>query len=164
MQIDLQIGNAVKEVGSAFYGSGINAIFYTKGFESSAGKNGLADDRVRPSDGIALGIEARGKTIVPHRPVPSASQIVFASPHDLDGSFGDLSDFDGFNDEIGRGIGATAETSAQKRGVELHFFGRQARSFGSVSAVNSFKLRACPDLTIVGAEVDDAIERLHHAV
>src|ERR1043166_9799329 len=112
MQIDLQIGNAVKEIGSAFHGSGIDTVFYTKGFESSASKNGLTNDSVRPGDGIALRIETCGKTIMPHRPVPPAREIIFASPHDLDGSFGDLSDFDGFNDEIGQGIGATAEPSA----------------------------------------------------
>ena len=119
---------------------------------------------MRPRDGIASGIEAGGETIVPHGTIPAAGEIVFARPDDFHGSFGDFGDVHGFDDEIGRGIGAAAETAAEERGVDFDFFRGQAGDGGSVGAVDGFELRAGPDFATVRAEIDDAVEGLHHGV
>ena len=126
VQVDLEIGKAVKDIGSAFNGSAVNAVLDSEGGERRAVSDGLADDGVRPGDRVAVGVEARDKAIVPHGAIPAAAHVVFAGPDDFDGSFRDFGDVRRFDDKIGGRIGAPAETSAEKHRVNLDFFGRQA--------------------------------------
>ena len=127
VQIDLHIGNAVENIGSAFDGSAVDAVLNHQRLEGGPGHDGLADDGVGPCDGIAFCIEACGETIVPFRAIPATGEIVFARPDNFYRSFGNFGDVYGFDDKVRSGIGSTAKAAAEERGVYFHFFGRQVR-------------------------------------
>src|SRR6266853_553266 len=81
VQVDLQVGNAVEKVSGAFYGSAVDAVLVDGvGGEGGTLGDGLADNRVGPSDGIALGVESCREAVVPHRTIPAACEIVFTRP------------------------------------------------------------------------------------
>jgi len=164
VEIDLKIGNSVENIGGAFDGSAVHAILDGHGFESGSGHDGLADDGVRPGDGIAFSIEACGKTVVPFRTIPAAGEIIFARPDNFHRSFGHFRDVYGFDDKVRGGIGATAKATAEERGVYSYLFRRQAGDFRSGGAIHGFELRAGPEFAAIGAKIHNAVERLHHGV
>src|SRR5947208_7447190 len=69
-----------------------------------------------------------------------------------------------FDDKVGGGIRASAETAAKERGMNLNFFRGQAGNLRGVGAINGFELRARPDFATIGTQVYDAIQRLYHGV
>src|SRR5207248_7361346 len=138
VEIDLDIWNAVENISGTFNGCRVNAVL-DENFERSASHDGLTDNSMCPSDGIAFSIESGGKTVVPFGAIPTAGEIVFARPDNFDGSFGNFGDVRRFHDEIGSRICAAAETATEKSGVEFHFFGRKPGDRGGIGAINSFE-------------------------
>src|SRR5216684_1630467 len=164
VQIHLQVRNAIEQIGGAFNGGAVDSILDGELFEGRPLHDGLADDGVRPCDGIALRVQSRGETVVPHGAVPAAGEIILAGPDNFDGGLGNFGDVDSLNNEVGCRVGATAEAATEQCGVDFDFFRGQAGGFGGVGAVDGFELRAGPDFASVGAQIHDAIERLHHGV
>ncbi len=165
VQVDLEIGDAIKKIGGAFDGSAVDALFVNgvRG-EGRALGDGLADDGVCPSDRIAGGVEPSDETIVPHGAIPAAGKVVFARPDNFYWRLGNLRDVHGFDDKVGDGIGAPAEAAAKEGSVNLNFFCGKPGNLRGIGAINGFELRTGPDFATIGTEVDHTIERLHHSV
>src|SRR4030095_4827589 len=107
VEIKWEIRNAIEKIGSAFDRGAVHAIFDGVGLEGGAGGDGLADNGVRPSNGIAFRMEPGGKAIVPHRTVPAASEIVLACPDNFDRCFDNFRNVDGFDHEVPGRLPAT---------------------------------------------------------
>src|SRR5216683_8404700 len=71
---------------------------------------------------------------------------------------------DCLGDEIARGIRSTAEAATEKRGVDRHLLGIQARHLRRRGLVDSLELGPGPDLALISGELDGAVERLHRRV
>src|SRR2546429_4803234 len=67
VQVHLQVGDAVEQIGRAFDGRGINAVLDSKGFKERALHYGLTYDGVGPDDRIAARIQACDEAVMPHR-------------------------------------------------------------------------------------------------
>src|SRR5256886_2508078 len=161
VQVNLKIRNPIKDVGCTFNGSAVDTFLVDHVLsEERALRDGLADDRVHPGRGIARSVEPGDKAIVPHGAIPPAGQVVFARPNNFYRRLGDLGHMHSFDDKVGGGIRASAETAAKERGMNLNFFRGQAGNLRGVGAINGFALRARPDFTAIGAEGDDTILRL----
>src|SRR5205807_10392751 len=76
VQIDLQVRYAVEYVSGAFDRSAVEAVFNCVRLEWRPLHNRLPHDCVGPNDRIAAHVQARDDTVVPHRPVPTASYII----------------------------------------------------------------------------------------
>src|SRR6266481_8101070 len=116
VQVNLKIGDSIKDIGCTFNGSAVDTFLvdHVLGKERAL-RDGLADDRVGPGDGTARSVKSGDEAIVPHGAVPAAGKVVFARPDDLYGRLGDLGDVHSFDDKVGDGIRAPAETAAAQR-------------------------------------------------
>src|SRR5215467_617537 len=124
MQIDLKIGDAIKNIGRAFNRGAIDTVL-DEGCKGRTRHDGLADDGMRPSDGIAFGVKPGGETVMPLRPIPAACQIIFTRPDDFHWSSSSLRNVHSFDDKVGGRIGSTAESAAEVRRVQFYFFWRK---------------------------------------
>src|SRR5438309_1333602 len=86
VQVNLKIGDSIKDIGCTFNGSAVDTFLvdHVLGKERAL-RDGLADDRVGPGDGIARSVKPGDEAIVPHGAVPAAGKVVFARPDDLYG-------------------------------------------------------------------------------
>src|SRR5438876_11914939 len=156
VQVNLKIRNPIKDVGCTFNGSAVDTFLVDHVLsEERALRDGLADDRVHPGRGIARSVEPGDKAIVPHGAIPPTGQVVFARPNNFYRRLGDLGHMHSFDDKVGGGIRASAETAAKERGMNLNFFRGQAGNLRGVGAINGSELRARPAFTATGAEVDE---------
>ena len=71
---------------------------------------------------------------------------------------------DRFYHEVRLRIGSPAESSAQVRGVDLHFFSGKSGDLGCIHSIDGLKLLSRPDLAGVCPQVDSTIQGLHHRV
>src|ERR1700730_3563062 len=120
VQVYLQVGNVINDVGGAFDGSAVDSAFDGVLLKRRPFGNRLPDDCVGPEDRIAARIQARDEAVMPHGPVPTSLQIVFAGPHNSDRGFGGLGHVNGFYDKVRIGISAPAESSPQQGGMNLN--------------------------------------------
>src|SRR5947207_172950 len=105
VQVNLKIRNSVKDIGCTFNGCAVDAFLVDHVLRKErALRDGLADDRVRPCNGIARSVESGDEAIVPHRPIPAAGKVVFACPDNLYRRLGDLGDMHSFHDKVETGL------------------------------------------------------------
>src|SRR5204863_872748 len=71
VQVHLQVGDAVEQIGRAFDGRGINAVLDSKGFKERALHYGLTYEGVGPDDSIAARIQARDDAVMTHGTLPT---------------------------------------------------------------------------------------------
>ena len=164
VQVHLHVGNAVKYVRGAFDRRGVYAVLDSERLEERALHDRLADNRVRPSDRIAVCIQTCHEAVMPHRPVPTSLQIVFASPDDFYRGFGGFGHVNCFHHKVRSGIRAPAKSSAQQCGMNLHLFRSKTRHLCRVCAVYCFKLGSRPDFATVRPQIDNTVQRFHHRV
>src|SRR5438552_19064931 len=117
------IGNSIKGTAGPFNGTAVPTLLVSHVLsEERALRDGLADDRVHPGRGIARAVEPGDEAVVPHGAIPAAGEVVFTRPDNFYRRLGDLGDMHSFDDKIGGGIGASAETAAKALGMNLNFF------------------------------------------
>ena len=163
VQIHLQIGNSVENVGSALDRGGVNAALDAE-LRTGSRHDGLADDGVRPRDGIAAGVEPRDEMVVPHRAIPSAAKIVFARPHNFHRELSRLWQL--------RWLRKRNRSQGSRAGQILRPKAWCAASLARVSgprlggsrAITGLKLRAGPNLAAICVQIHYGVQRLHHAV
>src|SRR5207302_8836983 len=77
VQVNLKIGNPIKDVGCTFNGSAVDTLLADHVLsDERALRDGLADDRMRPARGFARSVEPGDNAIVSHAALPPASQVV----------------------------------------------------------------------------------------
>src|SRR6266403_4387171 len=114
VQVNLKIGNSIEDTGCTFNGGAVHTLLVDRVCgKGSPLRDGLADDRMSPSCGIARRVEPCDEAIVPHGAIPAAGKVVLARPNNFYRCLGNLGDMHCFDDKVGGGIGASAETAAK---------------------------------------------------
>src|SRR5882762_456388 len=107
-------------------------------------------------------VDAANHAVVPHRPIPTAANVVFACPDNLNGYLRCLCNLYRFDNEIGGWVCTTTETTAKQGRVNFDLLRLQSCGRGGGHAIDGLKLRAGPYLAMIHAQVDYAIQWLHH--
>src|SRR5690606_7507594 len=124
---------------------------------------GLADDAMRPSDDVALIIEACPHAVEVHRTVLSAANVIFARPDKFDRrAIGHgFSDFDRLDNKVGSEIGATPEAATRQQRMDGDLRSLDAECFCDVALIDGLELTARPYLALAVFNFSYGIKRLH---
>ena len=166
MQIDVHVGNVVRQRARAFDRSHIDAVFHHRALERRAGENRLADDAMLPAGDVACAVEACTQRMHVRRAVITGTHVVLTRPKHLHrrAAVDRLRDAHGFKNVIRLRIRAATEAAARIQHVELHLLRLEARHFRHRVLIGRLQLLAVPDFARLRRQAHHAIERLHRRV
>lgn len=165
MQLHLQVGHRVGEVGQALDRDRVDAVAHPVR-QRRAQQDRLAGHAHVHRLQRAVGAERQPRAVQVERPVVAGAHVVLAHPHQLDRRVQALGargarDGDRLQQVVGMRAGAAAEAAA---GVQLgqgDALGRHAEILRDGALVGRLELLAVPDLAAFVVQPHQAVQRLH---
>ena len=148
----MEIGNVVRHVGSGIDGVDVDALL--EGGRQPARQDRRTGDAIFPAGDLAVG-QGGGNGIAVDRTIDIVLDIFFAGPYHLHRPVDVLGDADGRDHHIG--LELAAEAAAEQVIVDDHFVDRQPGCFRRFRLHPAHDLRAGPDFTGVGREMNRGV-------
>src|SRR6266568_1195081 len=142
----------IRRIGQALDRCGVDTVLDRRLLEQRADQDRLPHNRVLPGQRLAVGAQADAGTVQKGRPIVATAYIVLARPYCLDRRLGGLRHLNRLGHEIGREVGAPAESAAEECGMDVHLLGLEAGDPSGDLLVHALELRPSPDLALASSE------------
>src|ERR1700719_175295 len=163
MRFDSQVRNLIRKIVDALDGCRIVFLsLHHQALEHCSRHYRLTDQPRSPTDRVTASVDTTDNGVEKGWAIPTALHVVFACPHHLYLSSRGLCHMNGFHHKVRLRRSATAKPSTQEGGMDLDLLIWKAGGLGRGRTVHRLELRSGPDLTGVCAQIDGAIQRLHH--